>query len=277
MSQEPHAAARPERDLAAELRLRPERPPVTRLSRKVLLGLMAGAGIAVSGALIWALYQGRGNQIGGGELYNTDNKTTPDGLAALPRDYSGIAPSPALEPGVPRLGPPLPGDLGRPILNAQREGVPIPEANQDPAQQRVAQEQEAARTSRLFASTNTTTRQAPSLPSPVPISAVQTGSGSPDAAPIDSNSIQNMQDRKLAFVALGPANRIAVVDAQSFEVKKYLLVGQRVWNMAFSPDEKRLYTVNGASNDVSAIDVADLKVTKSVPVGRLPWGVAVAP
>jgi PQQ-dependent catabolism-associated beta-propeller protein len=85
------------------------------------------------------------------------------------------------------------------------------------------------------------------------------------------------KDRKLAFVALGPANRVAVVDAQTFAVKKYLLVGQRVWNLAFSADEARLYTTNGVSNDMSVIEVRDLKVTKSVPVGGLPWGVVVAP
>jgi hypothetical protein len=61
------------RDLAAELRLRPERPPVTRLSRKVLMGLMAIAAITVSGALIWALYQGRAKPTSSTELYNTDN------------------------------------------------------------------------------------------------------------------------------------------------------------------------------------------------------------
>ncbi len=82
------------------------------------------------------------------------------------------------------------------------------------------------------------------------------------------------QDGKLA---LGPANRVAVVDAQSFEVKTYLLVGQRVWHLAFSPDQQILYTTNGVSNDISAIDVPDLKVTKSVHVGAEPWGVVVAP
>jgi type IV secretion system protein TrbI len=51
-----------DRDLTAELRLRPERPPVTRLSRKVLMGLAAIAAISVSGALIWALYKGQANQ-----------------------------------------------------------------------------------------------------------------------------------------------------------------------------------------------------------------------
>ena len=80
-------------------------------------------------------------------------------------------------------------------------------------------------------------------------------------------------DRKLAFVALGPANRVAVIDAQSYEVMRYLLVGQRVWNLAFNPDQTRLYTTNGVSNDISVIDLAALKVIKSIPVGQLPWGV----
>src|ERR1700752_156393 len=38
---------------------------------------------------------------------------------------------------------------------------------------------------------------------------------------------------KTAFVALGPANRVAVVDAISHAVIKHLLVGQRVWHTAF--------------------------------------------
>ena len=82
-------------------------------------------------------------------------------------------------------------------------------------------------------------------------------------------------DRSLAFVALGPANRVAVVDAKTFEVQEYLLTGQRVWQLAFSPDEKFLYATNGVSNDISVIDVENLEVVKSVAVGRLPWGVAV--
>ena len=120
-------------DLRAELSLRPERPPVMRLSRKVLMGLATIAAITVSGALIWALYQGRDRPGTGGELYNTENKTTPDGLSTLPRDYTGIPRA------APPLGPPLPGDLGRPMLNAQ---VPVPGPGAtpaDPEQQRVAQ------------------------------------------------------------------------------------------------------------------------------------------
>ena len=88
--------------------------------------------------------------------------------------------------------------------------------------------------------------------------------------------IRLTRDGKRAFVALGPANRVAVVNAATFEVEKYLLVGQRVWQLAFTPDEKLLFTTNGASSDVSVIDVGNLRVIKSVGVGRYPWGVVVS-
>ncbi|MNE29676.1 Cytochrome D1 heme domain protein [compost metagenome] len=84
-------------------------------------------------------------------------------------------------------------------------------------------------------------------------------------------------DGKYAFVALGPANHVAVVDAKTYEVLDYLLVGRRVWHMAFTPGEKQLLTTNGVSGDVSVIDVASRKVTKSIKVGRYPWGVVVTP
>jgi PQQ-dependent catabolism-associated beta-propeller protein len=83
-------------------------------------------------------------------------------------------------------------------------------------------------------------------------------------------------DGKTAFVALGPANRVAVVDATSHQVTKYLLVGQRVWHMAFTPDERYLLVTNGVSNDVSVIDVAAQKVIKTIQVGELPWGITIA-
>jgi YVTN family beta-propeller protein len=98
--------------------------------------------------------------------------------------------------------------------------------------------------------------------------------GVPNEA-IQPVGVRVSDDRKTAFVALGPANRVAVVNAQTFEVEKYLLVGQRVWQLAFSPDEKFIYVTNGVSNDISVIDVANLEVVKSVPVGAYPWGIAV--
>ncbi|NOQ13967.1 MAG: hypothetical protein GQ583_05730 [Methyloprofundus sp.] len=83
--------------------------------------------------------------------------------------------------------------------------------------------------------------------------------------------------RKWALVALGPANRVALINAQTLEVEKYFLVGQRVWNLAFSPDQSHVYTTNGMSNDISIIDMESLKVTKSIAVGRYPWGLVVKP
>jgi len=46
-------------EIASSLRLRPERPPVTRLSRKVLAGGTALALVLTSGAVLWALQQNR--------------------------------------------------------------------------------------------------------------------------------------------------------------------------------------------------------------------------
>jgi type IV secretion system protein VirB10 len=149
---------RTEKEIAAELRLRPEPAKVVRLSRKVL-GVIAGvSALALGGSLIWALQTKAPRTVD--ELYNTDSRATAEGLSRLPSDYAG-APR-----DVPQLGPPLPGDLGGPMLEA---GVvpdtPIgasgptagatsidPEAQRmEQERQRLAQEIDAARASRLFA------------------------------------------------------------------------------------------------------------------------------
>jgi YVTN family beta-propeller protein len=88
--------------------------------------------------------------------------------------------------------------------------------------------------------------------------------------------VRVLKDGSKAFVALGPANHVAVIDAKKLEVERYLLVGQRVWQLALTPDEKLLFTTNGNSNDVSVIDVPNLKVIKSMPVGTAPWGVTIS-
>lgn len=136
------------------MRLRGEPPRVTRLSRRVLAGVGLIASLGVGGAFVYALQSHHG-AAGGEELYSTDNRTTADGLAGLPGDYSGVS-----RPSVPQLGPPLPGDLGRPILAAQNGGQPV--AGVGAEEQRRLQEIDAARTSRLFAGTET--RPAPTTP-----------------------------------------------------------------------------------------------------------------
>ncbi len=189
-----------EKKLAEELRLRPERPPVTRLSRRVLIALSGVSAAAILGLTVFALQQ-RGRSGPAPELYNTEAKTTADGLAALPPDYTG------LPKNVPKLGPPLPGDLGRPILAAQGQA---PQATVDPEQQRIGQERESARIAKLFTSTNAHER-----PSAVPFApasgnaSASTGVDFGEGSPIDPGAIQNMQDRKLAFVN-APADRRTV-------------------------------------------------------------------
>ncbi len=176
-----------------EMRLHPDRVPVTRLSRKVLFGLGSVAAIGIAGALFFALKPHL--QTGTTELFNTANRTTPEGLSNLPRDYTGLPRS------APRLGPPLPGDLGKPILNAGAPvpGMPTPGAG-TPEQQHLAQEQDAARTSHLFATTNTSSAAQAALPASMP--PVIPATAPAVSAPADAGS----SDHKLAFLS-GNADR----------------------------------------------------------------------
>ncbi len=85
------------------------------------------------------------------------------------------------------------------MLSAQGVGAPVTPGI-DPAAQRLAQEDEAARTSHLFATANAAGR-AISLPSPAPPDqGALIPVGRPEAPPIDPDSVQNLQDRKVAFL-----------------------------------------------------------------------------
>jgi len=137
---------------AVDLRLRGDPPRVMRLSRKVLVaaGLVVAAGIG--GALVYALQPAAHKAPA--ELYETENRGTASGLSDVPKDYSQV----------PKLGPPLPGDLGRPILSAQQRGVDVvpppigasastAPAAPDPAdvaRARARHERDAAHVSKLF-------------------------------------------------------------------------------------------------------------------------------
>ncbi len=189
-----------------EMRLRSSRPPVTRLSRRVLLGLGTAAAIGIGGALFFALKPQ--HQTTGSELYNTNNRNTPDGLANLPRDYTGL-PKP-----VPQLGPPLPGDLGKPILNS---GTPAPgmPTGTEPEQQRIAQEQEAARTSRLFTTTNVR-QTAETAPAP-------NQAGATPAVATGVASDLTSQDHKLAFPNGAIDRRTTSPDRVQPAASKYIL------------------------------------------------------
>lgn len=101
----------------------------------VLLG--TGSAI-VLGSLVFALQGPKESPASASrELYNTGHNPPADGLAALPASYGDLRPEDDI------LGPPLPGDLGAPILKAQREGrMRLPE--KDTPQTDAMREQMAA-------------------------------------------------------------------------------------------------------------------------------------
>ena len=93
-----------------------------------------------------------------------------------------------------------------------------------------------------------------------------------DVTPV---GIAMTKDGKTAYLALGHAAHVAVVDVAARKVLGYILVGKRAWGITLSRDEKTLYVANGLGDDVSIIDTASRKAKVSVPVGRVPYGIAV--
>jgi type IV secretory pathway VirB10-like protein len=149
MAEETPAAGKIDPETLA-LRAPPRR--VVRFKRRLMIGI-AAVGIAGIFGVTWLALKGPALRFGqqSQELYSTDRKTAPDGLTGLPKDYGEI------EPETPILGPPLPGDLGPPILERQKQlglapGVPESEADRDAKaeRQRLAQQARAAREAGVF-------------------------------------------------------------------------------------------------------------------------------
>lgn len=107
-----------------EIRGRPR--PVKRFSKRAVLVLLGAGSAIVLGSLAFALQGPKEDaRRPARELYKTGHNPEADGLAGLPKSYGELAPKEDV------LGPPLPGDLGTPILKAQREGrmvLPDPDA-----------------------------------------------------------------------------------------------------------------------------------------------------
>jgi type IV secretion system protein VirB10 len=124
----------------------------------------------------------------------------PDVLANAPADYGDV----------PRLGPPLPGDLGRPILEQQRSLAAEPDSNgaadSDQARaaaraerERVAAARQAARTSPVLVSLEGAQASAePPLPRPE-----AAGMAAP---PVDA-PVSDSQQRKIAFARSSASDR----------------------------------------------------------------------
>jgi type IV secretory pathway VirB10-like protein len=182
----------PREDARAAMRLRGDLPRVTRLSRKVLVGIGAVVTLGLGGVLIYALHTNTGGSAR--ELLSTGARNIADGLSALPADYTGI----------PKLGPPLPGDLGRPILNAENGNLSLPLAAPlgGADNQRQQQETEAARVSKLFTGASAA-RQAPAAAEAGARSAAPNALKQPNLAQLGlapQPATPTAQDRQAAFL-----------------------------------------------------------------------------
>jgi type IV secretion system protein VirB10 len=107
--------------------------PVVRFRRGLIIGI-TGAVAAALVTVTWLALEPPSFRIAAGEDQGAEplSKAAPEALADAPASYGDV----------PRLGPPLPGDLGRPILEHQRsqggEGLP-------PSEQAAPSEAEADR------------------------------------------------------------------------------------------------------------------------------------
>lgn len=107
---------------------------ITRFRRGAIIGIAALGSAAIIGVTWVALTPATFDMLASGEEGPELQSSLPDTLADAPTTYGDV----------PRLGPPLPGDLGKPILDQQRELGLAPETA-DQAAVRAAQQAEAER------------------------------------------------------------------------------------------------------------------------------------
>lgn len=180
------------------LRARPGR--AIRFKRGVIVSLAAIAVAGVAGTAWFALEPRALHLAADGEDKSTAAKVPTDTLSALPTSYETV----------PKLGPPLPGDLGKPILDRQRqlagEGTPpvppavspAPQAADD-AHQRRAAELKAARESGLLLQTVGQQSQAQAMPAGTMAGPAVAGD-QPAKVTVDAERDPNGQERKADFV-----------------------------------------------------------------------------
>ena len=149
MSDPRHSAGSLPKEDPERLVLRGKPRPVVRFRRGLIFGLTGAAAAGVV-SLSWLALQPPSlrKAAAGIESDEPDAKAGTDALANLPDSYSDV----------PRLGPPLPGDLGRPILERERSLGDLPSPGPtnadgerarslDEDRQRVAGAEATARTS----------------------------------------------------------------------------------------------------------------------------------
>ncbi|RWA98835.1 MAG: TrbI/VirB10 family protein [Mesorhizobium sp.] len=236
-----------------ELQLRASPRRVVRFRRGVIIAIAALGSGAVFGVTMIAL-QGPALRIRdqAEDLYNTERKPTAEGLDTLPHDYSGMKPKP------PVLGLPLPGDLGRPILERQRQLGIVPGQDISAEEQRLAQQAIEARESRVLfrvenraqktdvgESVQTAQHPFEALP--------QSEAGRASASVAAAEGDQNNQQRKLDFLSQRSTGGIYNPHALQTPISPYQLMAGSVIAASL---------ITGINSDLPGLVVA--QVTENV-------------
>lgn len=174
---------------------------VVRFRRGAVIAIAALGSTAIVGVAWVALKPAAFHIVAGSEDRGDAGARAPaDALADAPKSYGDV----------PQLGPPLPGDLGRPILNHQRaDGAAVPPAGPDQAaqtaeaeRQRLAAERKAARESGVMMQVSgAKAGAAGAAPAGVGASAATAPAEANPRLALDPERDPNGQQRKADFLA----------------------------------------------------------------------------
>lgn len=190
------ATAQPAKLDPETLAIRARPPRAIRFKRGVIIAIAAVGSVSLM-AVTWLALKPRLFHRGAAqtELSQPNARPTSEVLAGAPATYGDV----------PRLGPPLPGDLGKPIVeHEQSTAAAIDPASEQSQQAEVAEHQrriaelKAARESGVLVH-----EQAGEGADVVPASAARTSSADQTVAPklaLDPTNDPNAQGRKAAFV-----------------------------------------------------------------------------
>ena len=183
------------------IRARPAR--AIRFRRGVIIAIAALGSVSLM-AVAWVALKPRvfTTVAGGQELSQPSNRPSTDALNGLPATYGDT----------PKLGPPLPGDLGRPILESQRGMATETEVGGDPSAQSAVQtaaqdrerrlaELKAARESAVLVQGRSTAIATTPPETAVAAGPAAAGAAGATAPALNPDRDPNAQGRKAQFVA----------------------------------------------------------------------------
>lgn len=179
------------------LALRSRPPRAIRFKRGVIIAIAALGSVSLMTVTWLALKPRLFHRVAGQEeLSQPDLRPASDTLSGLPASYGDV----------PRLGPPLPGDLGKPILNRQQQLATGINPSDQQRQQAEAAERErqlaelkAARESGVLVPSRQVAAAAAEAPA-ASVSAPDSPQPSPPKLTLDPATDPNAQGRKEAFV-----------------------------------------------------------------------------